>query len=278
MKDLHGRAAVLTGAGSGIGRALAVRLAAEGMRLVLADVESEALAETAALLPGEVYTVVTDVSDATSVDALAAVAAERVGDVHLLVNNAGVMSGAGPIWESTIADWEWLLGVNLMGIVHGIRAFVPGMLAHGQEAHIVNTSSMTGLVTFGSGGPYGASKHAAVALSELLSLELQQCQASIGVSLLCPAWVQTRILDARRNLPTDLLSTASADLPLEVRQALSADMAETGLTPEAVAEDVLEAIRSDRFYVLPNPGWTNAITDRATAIVRGTAPTPPLPS
>jgi NAD(P)-dependent dehydrogenase (short-subunit alcohol dehydrogenase family) len=165
-----------------------------------------------------------------------------------------------------------------MGIVHGIRAFVPGMLAHGEEAHIVNTASMSGLVTFGGGGAYGASKHAAVTVSELLYLELRERRARIGVSVLCPAWVRTRILDSERNLPERLRETNSDGPDDEMYAAMTASMAATGLDADVVAGDAVDAILNDRFYVLSNPEWAEAVTERAAAVRRGDPPVPPRSS
>ena len=206
MQEFSGRVAVVTGAASGIGRALADRCAQGGMRVVMADVETSALdAAVAGLraLGHEVLAVPTDVSSETSVDELADQAFSTFGSVHLLFNNAGVFGGRpGAIWESTLNDWRWILGVNVYGVIHGLRSFVPRMLDAGEEGWIVNTASMGGLVPGGS--PYGVSKHAVVAISEALYSHLSQRERKVGCSVLCPIYVRTQILQADRNRPESL--------------------------------------------------------------------------
>ena len=207
------KVAVITGAASGIGRGLAERFAAEGMKVVLADVEEEALAKLEADLKAKdatVLTVRTDVSNATEVENLAVQTLEAFGAVHILCNNAGVVCSR-PVWEHTLADWEWVLGVNLWGVIHGIRSFVPRMLAQGNECHIVNTASILGLVSGSGEGIYKVSKHGVVVLSETLADELAQKGANIQVHVLCPGWVRTGILDSARNRPA----------PCEIRQRKS---------------------------------------------------------
>ena len=204
MRELKGKVAVVTGAASGIGRAMAERFAREGMKLVLADVEEAALAGAHAALIGagaEAIAVRTDVSKWEQVEALAARAFEAYGAAHVLCNNAGVAAG-GVCWEVPHADWEWVLGVNQWGVIHGIRAFVPRMLAQGQ-GHVVNTASVAGLVTAPGMGTYCATKHAVVAISECLHLDLAVTgnSSKVQVSGLCPAWVKTNIADSERNRP-----------------------------------------------------------------------------
>jgi NAD(P)-dependent dehydrogenase (short-subunit alcohol dehydrogenase family) len=201
----------------------------------------------------------------------------ELGAVHVLCNNAGVAGNSPlPIWEIPLETWRWVVDVNLMGIVHGRRAFVPRMLATGDEGHIVNTASLAGLLAFLNGGPYPASKHAAVVVTETLALQLAQLGAPIGVSVLCPAWVDTRILDDERNRP-DRLRVDSPTLPPAVRDELAGSMAVTGLDPAAVADDVVDAILSGRFYVLSNAEWTPAIGERAARIMAGGPISPPPP-
>ena len=198
------KVAVITGAASGIGRGLAERFAVEDMRVVIADIEEVPLAELEADLKANGATVLavrTDVSNAAEVENLAAQTLETFGAVHILCNNAGVVCSR-PIWEHTLADWEWVLGVNLWGVIHGIRAFVPRMLTQGDACHIVNTASILGLVGGGGEGIYKVSKHGVVVLSETLADELAQKGANIQVHVLCPGWVRTGILDSARNRPT----------------------------------------------------------------------------
>lgn len=276
MREFQDRVAVVTGAASGIGRALAIRFAKAGMRVTLADVDGEALRALAGTLGPTAIVHVTDVSDEASVRALADRVYEVFGAVHVLCNNVGVcVTSPRPVWESTAADWEWVLGVNLLGVVHGIRVFVPRMLAQGSAAHIVNTASLAGLVSFAGVGPYGASKHAVVTLSEQLALELREHGADIRVSLLCPGLVKTRILEAERNRPTRLRNPGQRPtLPDE----LVAQFFATALEPDELAEAVVEAIRDERFYVLTHPEWLNAIRARCTRIAEGAAPQAPKPT
>jgi NAD(P)-dependent dehydrogenase (short-subunit alcohol dehydrogenase family) len=276
MRELQGRVAVVTGAASGIGRALAVRFAQEGMRVVLADIDGEALDALEGALGHTAIAHVTDVSNEASVHTLADRTYEAFGAVHILCNNAGVVTmSPGPVWESTAADWEWVLGVNLLGVVHGIRVFFPRMLTQGSDAHIVNTASMAGLVSFPGIGAYGASKHAVVALSEQLALELHEHGADIGVSVLCPGLVNTRIIEAERNRPARLRNPSSPPVPPD---NLVAEFLATGLAPDLVADATVEAIREQRFYVLTHPVWLEAIKTRCAGIIEGTGPQAPQSS
>jgi NAD(P)-dependent dehydrogenase (short-subunit alcohol dehydrogenase family) len=253
MNEFPGKVAVITGAASGIGRAIATEAAREGMRLVLADIETAPLERTAAelrALGADVLAVPTDVSRAEEVAALAERTVAAYGAVHLLFNNAGVATG-GPIWERPLAEWEWVMGVNLWGVVHGIRAFVPLMLAQEDAGYIVNTASIAGLVTAPALGIYTITKHAVVALSEVLAAELAQRDAHIAVSVLCPSWVQTRILEAGRNRPAAIQNAALGDDP--AGNAAIRQLVESGMPPEQVAHEVFAAIRDERFYILTHP-------------------------
>jgi NAD(P)-dependent dehydrogenase (short-subunit alcohol dehydrogenase family) len=267
MRDLAGRSAVVTGAASGIGRSLARRFAAEGMSVVLADVERRALDQAAneidARGPATVIPVVTDVSEAESVDALAERAFAELGAVHVLCNNAGVFQG-GLLWECTEADYDWTLGVNLWGIIHGARSFVPRMLEQGEAAHIVNTVSMAGLATTAYCAPYEVSKFAAAAATECLAHDLASQGAPIKVSLLCPGSVDTGIARSRRNRP-EQYAGAQTEGAAFVEEALAGTTA-AGAHPDTVADMVLDAIRDETFLVPTTPSFRSQILDRAHAL------------
>jgi NAD(P)-dependent dehydrogenase (short-subunit alcohol dehydrogenase family) len=268
MNEFPGKVAVITGAASGIGRAIATEAAREGMRLVLADIEAAPLEDTAAALRAmgaDVLAVPTDVSRSEEVAALAERTVAAYGAVHLVFNNAGVATG-GPIWERPLAEWEWVMGVNLWGVVHGIRTFVPLMLAQEDAGYIVNTASIAGLVTAPALGIYTVTKHAVVALSEVLAAELAQRDAHIAVSVLCPSWVQTRILDAGRNRPVAIQNAAApGDDP--AGNAAIRQLVESGMPPEQVAREVFAAIRDERFYILTHSETKEWIRRRMETIL-----------
>jgi NAD(P)-dependent dehydrogenase (short-subunit alcohol dehydrogenase family) len=276
MRELRGKVAVVTGGASGIGRAMADRFAAEGMKVVVADVEDAALGATERELrerKAEVLAVKTDVSSAEQVQALADATIHRFGKAHVLCNNAGVSVG-GPMWEHTLADWEWVLGVNLWGVIHGIRTFVPLMLRQAEPAHVVSTASLAGLTSNPFLGVYNVTKHAVVTMSETLVQELRTIGAPIGVSVLCPGFVSTNIADSGRNRPPALAEGADRIRPPEfeqlIRQAIAA-----GLPASEVAALVLAAIREDRFYVLPHPELTKTrVRARMEDIIEGRTPEP----
>ena len=212
MRELEGKVAVVTGAASGIGLGLATRFAEEGMKVVLADIEAPALEAAVSTLrraERDVIGVRTDVSSYESVEALAAKAVETYGKVHVLCNNAGV-GGGNLLWLTTDQDWRWIMGVNLWGVINGIRAFVPGMIAHGEEGHIVNTASLAGITTPTVDAIYAATKHAVVAISEALYFQLHVTGTKLSASVLCPGFVQTNIVDSARNRPQELRNEVGA--------------------------------------------------------------------
>jgi len=274
VKQLEGKVAVVTGGASGIGRALAERFVAEGMRLVLADIEEKALAGAAEELGAAgatVVPVVTDVSKEASVMALADRAYAELGAVHVLCNNAGVATG-GLSWELTEADWQWTLGVNLWGVIHGIRAFVPRMIAGGDDGHVVNTASMAGLLSAPFMGPYNASKFAVVTISEVLHHELAMTGAKVKVSVLCPGFVATQIGESDRNRPDELRDAFQLDPAMEQFRGVVMQMLASGLPPAEVAAMVLDAVRNDRFCILTHPDLKEPVRARMEAILDGEAP------
>jgi NAD(P)-dependent dehydrogenase (short-subunit alcohol dehydrogenase family) len=275
-----GNVAVVTGAASGIGLGLSERLAAEGMRVVMADVEAPALTEAADKLRAtgaEILPVVTDVSKAASVDALRDQAFEAFGAVHLLCNNAGVGGPNGPLWLLSQGDWEWILNVNLWGVINGIRSFLPAMLTQ-DVGHVVNTASIFGAFA-GALGPYGISKHAVLALSETLYFQLEAIDAPVGVSVLCPGAVRTNFATAERNRPSDAgppPQPADGDAERQSKEQFERLWA-AGMDPIDVAALVVEAIRTSRFYILTSTNRNESVRRRGEEIVAGGPPAPPFP-
>jgi NAD(P)-dependent dehydrogenase (short-subunit alcohol dehydrogenase family) len=275
MRELRGKTAVITGAGSGFGRELAVCCAEEGMPLVLADVDEHGLRGTAERLDGvEVECVTCDVSKAGDVERLAEIADERFGGARLLFNNAGV-AVAGPTWTTTLDEWKWLLDVNLMGVVHGIRSFVPRMLARGGPAHVVNTASVAGLISPPGSSIYCTTKHGVVTLSECLYHDLRMAEAEIGVSVLCPAYVNTNIAESERHRPPDLSESNPLAAPYQarVRQAVRSGR----LSAAEVADITVDAVKEDRFYILTHPKIKGAVEARLRDILDERPPTNPMP-
>jgi NAD(P)-dependent dehydrogenase (short-subunit alcohol dehydrogenase family) len=251
MEELRGRVAVVTGAASGIGLALSERLAGEGMRVVMSDVDPSRLDQAAESIEGEVAPVAADVSRREDVEALAASTSERFGAVHVLCNNAGV-TRPGRAWEFTREQWEWVLGVNLWGVINGVNAFVPAMLEHGEPGYIVNTASLSGLLAWPGLSLYAAGKYAVVGYSESLELDLRAAGASIGVSVLCPGPTRTNFRASSRALEPTAPGDPVPDVEIEVEWQ----------TPTDVAGKVVDAIRNDRFWILTHPAYNDAIEHR----------------
>jgi NAD(P)-dependent dehydrogenase (short-subunit alcohol dehydrogenase family) len=277
MKEFNGRVAVVTGAASGIGRGMAETFVAAGMKVVLSDIEATALEETTGALRaagGDVHAVRTDVSKPDQVDDLAKQTLSKYGAVHVLCNNAGILVGGNRGWRSSLADWKWIVGVNLMGVVHGIRSFLPIMVEQNSEAHIVNTASLAGLIASG-GAPYVATKFAVVGLSENIYVQLQREGLKPRVSVLCPGFVDTNILYSDRNRPAEYADTSTPQTDpaaKALRERAAAELKKSGLSPRVVGEQVLAAIRDERFYILTNPELNPVIEQRMQEILSGNNP------
>lgn len=276
MKEFKDRVAVVTGGASGLGRAMALRFAREGMKIVLADVQADALKKTKtefeqAGIP--VLAVRTDVSKGKDVEALADKAFKTFGGVHILCNNAGVAPG-GTVWEHTEKDWEWTLGVNVWGVIHGIRAFVPRMIEQNVDCHVVNTASVAGLLSLPGMSVYCVSKHSVVTLTECLHHDLVEFGARVKASVLCPAFVPTGISDSERNRPAALREDKTKgpeDLKREeqLRHAVQSGR----ISAEQVADLVFEAIKVEKFYILPHQKIKPTIEIRMQDILQERDPT-----
>jgi NAD(P)-dependent dehydrogenase (short-subunit alcohol dehydrogenase family) len=272
MNEFEGKVAVVTGAASGIGRGVAEVFARAGMMVVLADVEAAALADTERYFRArgdQVLAVQTDVADRNSVFALAAAVRSHFGKVHVLCNNAGVggaTGGAPGIWNAPPESWQWVMGVNFMGVVHGLQAFVPDMLGHGEPGHIVNTSSVVGVWT-GDGSIYGVSKHAVTALTEGLYRDLRRQDARLGVSLLLPALTATRINSGARNRPPALQPSNQHPDMEKFMLEMDARYQRDGMDPVRVGEIVIAAIRAGQFYVFTHEGTQRLVENRMRAMV-----------
>ena len=271
MNELTGRVAVITGAASGIGLAMANAFAAEGMSIVLADVDEEGLDGARRRLRdngSRALAVPTDVRDPAALDALRDAAVSEFGAAHVICNNAGVGAG-GPIWQVPLESWEWVFAVNFWGVVHGMRSFVPLLLKQG-EGHVVNTASAAGLVATPFLGPYSATKFAVVAASEALAMELNG--TGVGVSVLCPLWVRTRIHESDRNAPPEVAALAGGDPVFSGARDVIAGFVQGGLAPEIVADRVVEAVKTGGFWILPHEQMRQAVHDRAASIAAGELP------
>lgn len=267
MQEFEGRTAVITGGASGIGRAMGERFLAAGMQVVLADIEESALAATvrelAAQAPGRCIGQRTDVSRADDVQALAQRALDEYGAIHIACNNAGVFAG-GLLWEQSIADFQWQLDVNVWGVIHGIRTFIPIMQAQGDHCHMVNTASMAAVTAMPYSGIYHMTKHAVLAMSESLYHELAFHSPNVKLSVLCPEAIRTGIARSERNRPANLSGEGNIVQSAEremVSQAL-ADSVTAGIGPEVMAQRVFDAIVEERFYILSDEAWRESANIR----------------
>jgi NAD(P)-dependent dehydrogenase (short-subunit alcohol dehydrogenase family) len=269
MDQFEGRTAVVTGAASGIGLALANRFADARMQVVLADIEEAALERAVKQLQERQATVLGVVANTMveeSVRSLAEQAISAFGKVHIVCNNAGVASTSGTpgtgIWELPNTDWDWVMGVNFYGVLYGLQAFVPHMLEHGEQGHIVNTASLAGVMP--GGGIYGVSKHGVLCLTETLYNDLKARDAAISASVLCPGFVKTQIIQAERNRPSELASGAgTSGEMMSVAQA----MIDQGKDPDDIANIVFESIEQDNLYILPHPAWDDIVQSRVEHVL-----------
>jgi NAD(P)-dependent dehydrogenase (short-subunit alcohol dehydrogenase family) len=270
MQELTGRVAVVTGAASGIGLATATRFAEEGMKVVLADIEEPALEAAVIGLKSaghEVVGVPTDVSDWEAVQALAQAAVDAFGAVHVLHNNAGVVV-SGPLEELSLADWEWVLGVDLWSVIYGIKAFLP-LIRQSGEGHVINTASTAGLQSTAAIGPYNVAKFGVVALTETLRLELDAEDAGISASVLCPGAINTRIVHSSRNRSAESAKehqSSAAEAVFEDRAGRL--LREEGMDPAEVADLVVKAIAANEFWILTHPEWKKVLKERVAAMIR----------
>ena len=275
MKMLEGKVAAVTGAASGLGRAMALAFAGEGMHAALADIDEPGLKSTLNEVQGRgvrAFAMRVDVSRYQEVESFCSKAIAQFGATHVVCNNAGV-SPLGAVWENTLADWQWILGVNLWGVIHGVRAFVPRLLAQG-EGHVVNTASVAGLISPPEMGAYNVTKHAVVALSESLYHDLRLRGSPVGVSVLCPAYVPTGIADSERNRPRELCNPGKN--PSKEQALLKKAVASGKLSADDVARAVVAAVKEERFYVLTHPRIKGAIRARMEDILDERAPRNPL--
>jgi NAD(P)-dependent dehydrogenase (short-subunit alcohol dehydrogenase family) len=274
MKEFRDKVAVVTGAASGIGKALAQRFARAGMKVVLADVEPAALEQAAREIEATgapALGVRTDVSKGADVERLAQAALDKFGAVHVVCNNAGVATSS-PSWMNTVADWEWVLGVNLWGVIHGVRVFTPILMSNGSDGHIVNTASVAGMISGPGTSAYSVSKFGVVALSEALHHELMMFGSTVRVSVLCPGFVNTNIMDSERNRPAALSDTAPKMPGADEMEQLARQLLVAGSPPSMVADVVFEAIRAERFYIVPHPVWKEYIRTRMEDILEERTP------
>jgi NAD(P)-dependent dehydrogenase (short-subunit alcohol dehydrogenase family) len=282
MDTFEGKVAVITGGASGLGLAMAQRFADAGANIVIGDIEAEPLAMAEADIAARGVKVLakrTDVAKAEDLEALAESAYSAFGAVHILCNNAGVGGSPGAMWELSLEDWRWVIDVDLWSVVHGVRSFVPRMIAAGDEAHIVNTASVAGLVTGAVGAPYTVAKFGVVALSEQLYYELGRAGRNIGVSVLCPGFVNTNIFDSGRNRQTEYGESQGTPTPdAEQRRAALQAMRDTMMQPAEIGELVFEAVRTRNLYIVPTgtEALNEAIRSRMENVVERRNPRLPL--
>lgn len=271
MQDFEGKTAVITGAASGIGLALAERAAAARMNVVLADIEEAALERAVKQIEERQVRAIgvpANIMLEESVQSLAERAIAEFGKVHLLCNNAGVASAAGAgkgVWELEDREWDWVMGVNFYGVLYGLRAFIPHMLEHGEDSHIVNTASLAGLLP--GGGTYGVSKHGVLALTEGLQRDLNDRGANIHASVLCPGFVNTNISDAERNRPEGLEASEDISQTRQLMAAVMDDLLSKGKDPAEIADIVFDAMAANNFYILPHPAWDEFVRDRVEQVI-----------
>ena len=275
MRDFSNGTAVVTGAASGMGYAFAERFAAEGMNVVLADIEADALSAAVARLEQQERSVVgieVNTLQRQSIESLRDQAIDRFGNIHVLCNNAGVVSsedgGIRTIWDIPDATWDWVLGVNFYGVLYGIQTFLPHMIEHGEPGHVVNTSSVGGIIA--SSGAYSVSKHGVLSISEGLYLDLRANNSIVSASVLCPGLVNTNLLNAERNRPDQFGGPTEPSEEASVNETT----VRTAMDPSNVASQVWDAIVNDTFYILPHPGWDEIVKDRVDRIVSRGAPVP----
>lgn len=275
MKEFEGKVAVITGGAAGLGKAMAERFAAEGVKLVLADIEQTVLDKTVEEFKAkgvDVIGVQGDVAKPEMLEGLLKTTLDTYGKVNILCSNAGV-AGGGVTWETTLADWEWVIGVNLLAVINGIRIFVPQMIKQGDECHIVNTASVAGLTSNPFMATYNVTKHGVVTLSETVHHELKIQGTNIGISVLCPGWVNTNIAESDRNRPAALANENEEITPIgEMLQAQVKQFLIEGLDPSAIGEAVFDAVKNDRFYILTHPEMLPAIQERMEGILEGKDP------
>lgn len=280
MKEFNNKVAVVTGAASGIGKALVEKCLNEGMQVVLADVEEAALTNTVDEFQSKGHNnllpVITDVSKLSEIEALLDTTMNTFGGVHLLFNNAGV-TGSGSVLDASINDWNWVMGVNLWSVIYGLRTFVPKMIEQDCECHVVNTASVFGLIPGVQAAGYGVTKHGVVVLTESLYSELLRKDAKVKVSVLCPGFIRTNLIDAERNRASELRNenvkepTAEEEQGREMFQQLLAN----GMDPAELAEITFQGIRDEKLYIQTHTDFNEMIADRAAHITQGTTPAGP---